>query len=152
LEWYSKAGYDVVKKKTRCGVSGIVEGGHSFHPFGEVINCDNNVFVVVAGGGITSHEVDAPFTKRVGSDDCMKKSRWCSGFVGVKLTLLAPFHGMNAIVKQGRPKVTCSDDLLSSGYSQKMAPTCIAMAVVQDSISLINGQASTKNGVDPSLV
>jgi hypothetical protein len=69
LEWYSKARYDVVKEKTRCGVSGVVEGGHSFCPFGEVIDCDNNVFVTIVGGGITSHEVDAPFTKRVGSDD-----------------------------------------------------------------------------------
>jgi hypothetical protein len=41
-----------LKKKTRCGVSGVVEGGHSFCPFGEVIDCDNNVFVTIAGGGI----------------------------------------------------------------------------------------------------
>jgi hypothetical protein len=64
LKWYSKARYDVVKEKTCCGVSGIVEGGHSFNPFGEVINRDNNVFVSIARGGITVHEVDAPFTKR----------------------------------------------------------------------------------------
>ena len=107
----------MVKEKTCCSVSGIVEGGNSFSPFGEVIDCDNNVLVTITGGGITSHEVDAPFTKRVGNDDWMKKSRWCSGFVGVKLTLLASFHTVNAIVKQGRPKVTCSDNLLSSGYS-----------------------------------
>jgi hypothetical protein len=86
------------------------------------------------------------------SDDWIKKSRWCSGFVGVKLTLLASFHGMNAIVKQGRPKVTCSNNLLSSGYSKNMAPTCTTVAVIQDSIGLVNGQALTKNGVDPSLV
>jgi hypothetical protein len=117
LEWYSKERYDVVKEKMCCGVSGIIEGGHSFSPFGEVIDCDNNVFVTIDGGGITSHEVDAPFTKRASSDDWMKKSRWCSGFVGVKLTLLASFHGVNVIVKQGRPKVTYSDNLMSSGYS-----------------------------------
>jgi hypothetical protein len=63
LEWYSKMGYDVVKEKTRCCVSDIVESRHSFDPFGEVINDDNNVFVTIAGGGITSHKVDAPFTK-----------------------------------------------------------------------------------------
>jgi hypothetical protein len=96
-------------------------------------------------------EVDVPF-KRADSDDWMKKSRWCSGFVGVKLTLLTSFHNVNAIVKQGRPKVTCSDNILSSGYSQKMAPTCAVVVVVQDSISLVNGQASTKNGVDSSPV
>jgi hypothetical protein len=122
LEWYSKDRYDVVKEKMRCGVSGVVEGGHSFCPFGEVIDCDKNVFVTIAGGGITSHEVDAPFTKRAGSDDWMKKSRGSAGFIGVKLTLLTSFHGVNAIVIQGRPKVTCSDNILSSGYSRKMAP------------------------------
>jgi hypothetical protein len=149
LEWYCKVRYNVVKEKMRCGVSDIVEGGHSFSPFGEVIDCDNNVFVSIARGGITSHEVDALFRKRTGIDDWMKKRRWFSGFVGVKLTLLALFHGVNAIMKHGRPKVTCSDNLLSSGYSQKMGPTCVIVVVVQDSIGLVNGQASTKNGVDP---
>jgi hypothetical protein len=69
LEGYSKTGYDVVKEKTRCCVSGVVESGHSFNPFGEVINDDNNVFVTIAGGGITSHKVDAPFAKRADCDD-----------------------------------------------------------------------------------
>jgi hypothetical protein len=86
--------------------------------------------VTIAGGGITSHKVDAPFTKRVGSNDRVKKSGGSAGFVGVELTLLTSFHGMNAIMKQGRPKVTGSDNILSSGYTRKMAPTCAAMAVV----------------------
>jgi hypothetical protein len=130
LEGYSKTGYDVVKEKMRCSVSGVVESGHSFDPFGEVINGDNNVFVTNARGGITSHKFDAPFTKRAGSNDRVKKSGGSSGFVGVELTLLTSFHGMNAIMKQGRPKVTGSDNLLSSGYTRKMAPTCIVVAFV----------------------
>jgi hypothetical protein len=117
LEWYSKAGYDVVKEKMRCSVSGVVEGGHSFCPFGEVIDDDNNVFVTIAGGGITSHEFDAPFIKRVGNDDRMKKSGESSGFIGIELTLLTSFHGMNAIMKQGRSKVIVLDNILSSGYA-----------------------------------
>jgi hypothetical protein len=51
LEGYSKAGYDVVKEKTRCSVSGVVESGHSFSPLGEVINGNNDVFVAIDGGG-----------------------------------------------------------------------------------------------------
>jgi hypothetical protein len=62
-------GYDVIKEKMRYNVSGVVEGGHGFSPFCEVINCDNNVFVSIAGWGITSHEVDAPFTKGACSND-----------------------------------------------------------------------------------
>ena len=130
LEGYSKVGYDVVKEKMHCGVSGIVEGGHSFRPFCEVIDCDNNVFFPIAGGGITSHEVDAQFTKRVGNDDGMKKSGGSSGFIGVELTMLTLFYGVNAIVKQGRPKVTGSDNILSRGYTRKVAPTSVVVAVI----------------------
>jgi hypothetical protein len=117
LEGYSKLGYDVVKEETCCSVSGVVESGHSFEPFGEVINGDNDVFLTIAGGGITIHKVDAPFTKRAGSNDKVKKSGGSSGFVGVELTLLTSFHDMNAIMKQGRPKVTSLDNILSSGYA-----------------------------------
>ena len=89
----------MVEEKMRCSVSGVVESGHSFSPFGEVIDNDNNVFVTIAGGGITSHKVEAPFTKRAGSNDRVKKSGGSSGFVGVELTLLKSFHDMNAIMK-----------------------------------------------------
>jgi hypothetical protein len=126
LEGYSKAGYDVVKEKTHCSVSGIVESGHSFGPFGEVVNGNNNVFVTIVGGWITSHKVNTPFEKRVGCNGRVEKRGGSLGFVGVELTLLTSFHGMNAIMKQGRPKVTGSDNLLSSGYTRKMAPTCTA--------------------------
>ena len=88
LEWYSKPGYDVIEEKTRCSVSGVVESGHNFSPFGEVVDNDNNVFVTIAGGGITSHKVDAPFTKGACSNDRVKKSRGSSVFIGVELTLL----------------------------------------------------------------
>jgi hypothetical protein len=86
--------------------------------------------VTIAGGGITSHEVDAPFTKRADSNDRVKKSGGSSGFTGIELTLLTSFHDMNAIMKQGRPKVTGLDNLLSSGYARKMAPTCADVGVV----------------------
>jgi hypothetical protein len=130
LEGYSKVGYDVVKEETCCRVSGVVESGHSFGPFGEVINGNNDVFVTIAGGGITSHKVDAPFTKRANSNDRVKRSWGSENFVGVELTLLTSFHGMNAIMKQGRPKVTNSDNILSSGYTRKMAPTCAAVTII----------------------
>ena len=63
LEWYSKMGYDVIKEKMHCSVSNVVEGGHGFGPFSEVIDGDNNVFVTIVGGGITSHKVNAPFAE-----------------------------------------------------------------------------------------
>ena len=130
MEWYSEPGYDVVKEKTRCSVSGVVEGGYSFSPFGEVIDSDNNVFVTIAGGGITGHKVNAPFAKGASCNDRVKKSRGSTGFVGVELTLLTTSHGMNAVMKQGRPKVTSSDNLLSSGYTRNIAPTCAIVVFV----------------------
>jgi hypothetical protein len=66
----------VIKEKERYSVSGVVEGGHGFNPFFEVIDDENNVFVSIVGWGITSHEVDAPFTEGVSSNDWVKKSRW----------------------------------------------------------------------------
>jgi hypothetical protein len=120
----------MVEEKTCCSVSGVVEGGHSFSPFGEVIDSDNNVFVTIVGGGITSHKVNAPFTKGAYSNDRVKKSGGSAGFVGIEMTLLTPFHGMNAIMKQGRPKVTIPDNLLSHGNAQKMAPMSVIVAVI----------------------
>jgi hypothetical protein len=152
LEWYSKAGYDVINEKARCNVSNVVEGGHGFSPFGEVIDCDNNVFVAIAIWGVTSHEVNAPFTKGACSNNWVKKRGWCSCFVCVKLTFIASLHGMNEIMKQCRPKATCTDDFLSSGHHREMAPALVAMEIIQDSIGLVNSQASTEYGVNPSPI
>jgi hypothetical protein len=138
LEWYSKVGYNVIKEKMCCGVSDVVEGRHSFNPLCEVIDCDNDLFFSIARWWVTSHEVDAPFTKGAYSNDWVEKSRWFSCFVSIKPTLITSLHGMNAIVKQCRPKVTYADDFLSSGHPREMAPTRATMAVVQDSIGLVN--------------
>jgi hypothetical protein len=83
LEWHSKPGYDVVEEKTLYSVSSVVEGGHSFGPFGEVIDGNNNLFVTIAIGGITSHKFKAPFTKGACSNDWVEKSRGSTGFVGI---------------------------------------------------------------------
>jgi hypothetical protein len=60
----------------------------------------------------------------------MKKSGGIPGFVGIELTLLTLFHSMNAIMKQGRPKVTGLDNFLCGGDTGKMAPTSTTVAVV----------------------
>ena len=65
-----------------------------------------------------------------GSNDRVKKSGGSAGFVGVEMTLLTTSHGVNAVMKQGRPKITSPDDLLSHGDARKMAPTGAAVAVV----------------------
>jgi hypothetical protein len=59
----------VVKEKMRCYVSDVFEGRHGFSPLGEVICCHNNVLVSISRWRVSSHEVNAPFTKWVGRDD-----------------------------------------------------------------------------------
>ena len=86
--------------------------------------------MTIAGGGIKSHKVNAPFTKGACSNDKVKKSGGSAGFVGVELSLLTMYHGMNAVMRQGRPKITNPDDLLSCGDARKMAPTSVAVTVV----------------------
>jgi hypothetical protein len=76
-------GDDVVKEKMRCSVSNVVEGGHGFNPFSEIIDFHDNVFVSIARWRVASNEVYDPFAKGVGSNDWVEKSRWCSLFVGI---------------------------------------------------------------------
>jgi hypothetical protein len=52
-------------------VSGIVESGHGFDPFGKVIYCHDNVLVSITGWRMESHEVYAPFAEGVDGDDWM---------------------------------------------------------------------------------
>jgi hypothetical protein len=71
--------------------------------------------VTIVGGGLQVIKSNAPFVEGAGSNDRVKKSGGSAGFVGIEMTLFTTSHDMNAIMKQGRPKVTGSDDLLSCG-------------------------------------
>jgi hypothetical protein len=62
-------GDDVIKEKTCCSVSSVVEGGHGFGPLGEVIDYHDNVLVSIVGWMASSHEVNAALAKGVDSDD-----------------------------------------------------------------------------------
>jgi hypothetical protein len=56
----------MIKEKTCCSV---LEGRHGFNPLGEVIDCNDNVFVSIARRGVASHEVYAPFAKGADIND-----------------------------------------------------------------------------------
>jgi hypothetical protein len=73
----------VVEEKTCDSVSGVVEGGHGFNPFGELINFHDDAFVSITRLRVASHEVYAPFAKKVDINDWVEKSMWCSRFVGI---------------------------------------------------------------------
>ena len=59
----------MVEKETGSSLSGAVEGGHGFCPFGEVIDDDNDVLMAVPRCGSTLHEVYGPLTKGTNSDN-----------------------------------------------------------------------------------
>jgi hypothetical protein len=42
-------------------VNSVVEGRHGFGPLGELVDCNDDVFVSIAGWRISSHEIYAPF-------------------------------------------------------------------------------------------
>jgi hypothetical protein len=58
-----------LKKKTHCCVSVIIEGRHVFDPFVKVIDCHDDVLVSISRWRVATHEVNAPFSKGVDSDD-----------------------------------------------------------------------------------
>jgi hypothetical protein len=59
----------VIKEKMCCSVGGVVEVRHGFSPLGEVIDCNDDVFVSIAGWRFSSHEVYAPFAEGASGDD-----------------------------------------------------------------------------------
>ena len=59
----------MVEKEMGSSFSDTVEGGHGFRPFGEVINGNNGVLMVVRRWGSTLHEVDGPLAKGTNGDD-----------------------------------------------------------------------------------
>jgi hypothetical protein len=61
----------MVEENTRCYVSGIVESGNGFGPFGKVIKCHENVLVFITRWSISSHKVYSPFAEGVDGDDWM---------------------------------------------------------------------------------
>jgi hypothetical protein len=59
----------MLKEEPGSGFGGVIESMDCFDPFCEVVDCGDNVFVVVAGWGETFHKVNAPLTKWASSND-----------------------------------------------------------------------------------
>jgi hypothetical protein len=47
----------------------IVEGGHGFCPFGNVVENDYNILVPIVGWGIKIHEINAPLIEVANGDN-----------------------------------------------------------------------------------
>jgi hypothetical protein len=62
---------DMVKEELSCSIDHVVECRHSFDPFGEVVDCDYDVFVPIVGWGIAGHKINSPFAKGACGDNGM---------------------------------------------------------------------------------
>jgi hypothetical protein len=74
---------DMVKEEEGSYVGCIIECGHGFFPFCEVVDNDYYILVPITGWGVASHEINAPFAEGTCRYDGMERSRWCSGFVSI---------------------------------------------------------------------
>jgi hypothetical protein len=55
-------------------------------------------------------------------------------------------------MKQRGPEVPCSNAFLGGGHAQEVATASATMEIVQDSLNIVNGQTSVKDGVYPASI
>jgi hypothetical protein len=86
-------------------------------PIWESNTLPDNVHVSITGWRMESHEVYAPFTEGVDSNDGVQKSWWSSCFVCIKLAFVASLDSVDAVMKQSGLEVPCSNDFLGGGHT-----------------------------------
>lgn len=143
---------NMVEEELGAGLNGIVESGHCFGPFGEVVNCNDNILMFVAKGGETFHEFNAPFAKWANSNDRVEGSEWRSCFGGIYLEIGAVFNYKNAITKEGGPKVASVDYLLGNGHIKEVGSTSTCVVIIEYVFGLGMSEETTEKGVYSSLV
>jgi len=66
--WYAESGdYMIEKEKGSCFTS-FIQCRHRLGPFGKIVDCDYYVPMPPGQGGVTCHEIDAPFGERPNSN------------------------------------------------------------------------------------
>jgi hypothetical protein len=78
----------------------------------------------------------------------MYKSWWGLCFACIKLAFVASLDNMDAVMKQSGLEVPYSNEFLGSGHTRKVTTASTIVAIVQDSISFVDGKTSPKNSVD----
>jgi hypothetical protein len=62
--WYTEPGNYMVEKEKGSRFTTIVQCRHRLGPFGKIVNCDYNIPMPPGRGGVTCHEINAPFGER----------------------------------------------------------------------------------------
>ena len=129
-----------------------IECRHGINPFSEIINHRNDVLMTLDQGGITSHEVHRPLAQGNDCDHEMQRCERSPCFWGKSLTTATVFNCMDAIGKDGRPKITGMDNLLGNNQTREVATRGSTVIVIQYFFSLIMGEEMTRYGIDALMV
>ena len=116
---------NMIEKYESCSFSHTIEYWHGFNPLTEVINNHNDVFMVVDRRRVTSHEVNFPFAEGTECDDMMCPYIW-----GKDMEIVTLFNYMDAIDKDGGPKINAIEYILSGIQTREVATTCSTMEVI----------------------
>lgn len=52
----------MIKEEEGCSSCGVIECGHGFSSFGEIVNNHDNILMVIRRWGSALHKVNSPFT------------------------------------------------------------------------------------------
>ena len=82
----------------------------------------------------------------------MDGSWWSSRLRGEMLAIGTVFDCLNAISKEGRPKIPSAYDFMGSSETEEVATASAAMAGIKDLFSFSVCEATTKDGVNPTTI
>jgi hypothetical protein len=68
------------------------------------------------------------------------------------LEFISSLDSVDAVMKQSGLEVSFSDDFLGGGHTREVTTASAIVEIIQDSVDFINGKASPKDRIDPSLV
>ena len=89
-------------KEELCNSGGYaVNVRHGFRPFGEVVDCYNDVFVALGGGCETIHVVNGPLVEGAYSNDEVQGVWWRSYFASENLAIDTYFDYVDAVFEDG---------------------------------------------------
>ena len=70
----------------------------------------------------------------------------------VNLAFMTCTYNKDAVLEDGRPEITSTEDLLGGSISGHMAATSAGVAVVQNPLSFLEGQATTEDRINAEAV
>jgi hypothetical protein len=68
------------------------------------------------------------------------------------MEFIASLDSVDAVMKQSGPEVSCSNDFLGGGHTREVTTASVIVAIIQDSVSFVDGKTSPKDGIDPESV